>query len=498
MTHNSFCSTMNGNHKRSSFVVLFTILLLVILSAPTISGQVCSLYVSNVIGGFMESGQICLNPGETNQLIIHVTNTCGEPSYGYNPANAFIIWSPDGADWGYTKGITLDGWNELTWTQTYVNHFEWDGTGWTKTADSVGPPCYVTQAAIADPEDSVAVLFAGCYFGSNGGFNTGIDDNMYAIEFTSSIEDEGKHICIDTGWVPGGTWMWVNYADTIYPDWQGITCYPIAYPNPLLPYIMGPNNYSFNHCQNACIDFQVEDFGGDEPYSWEIAGTAGGSIIPTGDKTARWEWTDPPQTGTFVLQARAQDSFGAGHYTEWYTVNIYVNNDAPTVACPAGPNYVQAEHTAWQYVDLNDNDDCDELTVSTDYTGPGSVEIDGNRITYSPTAAEVGEVAMTIYANDGDLQGSDTLVWTVLSSGACCVGSSVGNMDMVPGTVDMGDLTVLIDHLFISLRPLVCVEEGDVDLSGQPSPLPEDVDMGDLTVLIDHLFISLDPLPACP
>ncbi len=80
----------------------------------------------------------------------------------------------------------------------------------------------------------------------------------------------------------------------------------------------------------------------------------------------------------------------------------------------------------------------------------------------------------------------------------CCTGSSVGNMDCIAGVVDMGDLTVLIDHLFISLDPLCCVEEGDVDLSGQPNPVPGDVDMGDLTVLIDHLFISLSPLPACP
>ncbi len=94
--------------------------------------------------------------------------------------------------------------------------------------------------------------------------------------------------------------------------------------------------------------------------------------------------------------------------------------------------------------------------------------------------------------------------WTFLQFGGfipgytCCTGTSVGNLDCVAGIPDMGDLTVMIDHLFISLEPLCCVEEGDVDLSGQPNPQPTDVDMGDLTVLIDHLFISLTPLPACP
>ncbi len=76
----------------------------------------------------------------------------------------------------------------------------------------------------------------------------------------------------------------------------------------------------------------------------------------------------------------------------------------------------------------------------------------------------------------------------------CCTGPSVGNVDASPDNmVTMGDLTVLIDHLFISLMPIACVDEGNVDMS--PDGL---VTMGDLTVLIDALFISLDPLPPCP
>ncbi len=76
----------------------------------------------------------------------------------------------------------------------------------------------------------------------------------------------------------------------------------------------------------------------------------------------------------------------------------------------------------------------------------------------------------------------------------CCDGPSVGNVDGSPDNiVTMGDLTVLIDHLFISLSPLLCTDEGNVDMT--PDGL---VTMGDLSVLIDHLFISLDPLSPCP
>ncbi len=75
---------------------------------------------------------------------------------------------------------------------------------------------------------------------------------------------------------------------------------------------------------------------------------------------------------------------------------------------------------------------------------------------------------------------------------ACSCLGTTGNVDCDPSEmVDMGDLTVLIDHLFISLAPLCSETEANIDVSGI-------VDMGDLTMLIDHLFISLDPLPPCP
>ena len=75
----------------------------------------------------------------------------------------------------------------------------------------------------------------------------------------------------------------------------------------------------------------------------------------------------------------------------------------------------------------------------------------------------------------------------------CCVGMT-GNVDNDPDDqVSLGDLTALIDHLFISLAPLKCPEEADMD--GSEAGV---ISLGDLTALIDHLFISLDPLPDCP
>jgi len=70
----------------------------------------------------------------------------------------------------------------------------------------------------------------------------------------------------------------------------------------------------------------------------------------------------------------------------------------------------------------------------------------------------------------------------------------MGNLDRSTDLlVTMSDLTVLIDHLYISLSPLACAIEGNMDAGAD-----ELVTMSNLSVLIDHLYITLTPLPACP
>ncbi|UCC44904.1 MAG: hypothetical protein JSU65_02965 [Candidatus Zixiibacteriota bacterium] len=78
--------------------------------------------------------------------------------------------------------------------------------------------------------------------------------------------------------------------------------------------------------------------------------------------------------------------------------------------------------------------------------------------------------------------------WQDLVEGGCCVGLT-GNVDGVE-PVDIGDLTALIDFLFISFTPPDCMEEANVDGV-------DPVDIGDLTALIDFLFISFTPPAPC-
>jgi PKD repeat protein len=79
------------------------------------------------------------------------------------------------------------------------------------------------------------------------------------------------------------------------------------------------------------------------------------------------------------------------------------------------------------------------------------------------------------------------------SIGVSCCKNLTGNVDNdFLDQADLGDLTKLIDYLFISFEPPECMAEANVD--GDPEGL---VDLSDLTRLIDYLFISFSPLEPC-
>jgi CubicO group peptidase (beta-lactamase class C family) len=141
--------------------------------------------------------------------------------------------------------------------------------------------------------------------------------------------------------------------------------------------------------------------------------------------------------------------------------------------CPFDPNSDQSDS------DLDGiGDACDECTDpdADGFGDPGYVSttcaIDNCPETHNPDQAD----------NDGD----------GIGNACCCVGMA-GNVDCDPaGLVDIGDLTRLVDYLYISRDPLCCPEEGNVD--GDPERL---IDIGDLTAVIDYLYVSNNPPAAC-
>ncbi len=81
---------------------------------------------------------------------------------------------------------------------------------------------------------------------------------------------------------------------------------------------------------------------------------------------------------------------------------------------------------------------------------------------------------------------------------ACeCLGTT-GNANCDPADdVTIGDISMLIDHLFISGVDLCSIPEADVNQSGGVAPTYDDITIGDISMLIDHLFMSNIPLPNC-
>ncbi|MEW5795913.1 MAG: hypothetical protein AB1772_06085 [Candidatus Zixiibacteriota bacterium] len=59
------------------------------------------------------------------------------------------------------------------------------------------------------------------------------------------------------------------------------------------------------------------------------------------------------------------------------------------------------------------------------------------------------------------------------------------------GDLTIGDITMLIDHLFITGVEIVPIEAGNVNCSTE---IPVELSIGDVTVLIDRLFITQTPL----
>jgi hypothetical protein len=85
---------------------------------------------------------------------------------------------------------------------------------------------------------------------------------------------------------------------------------------------------------------------------------------------------------------------------------------------------------------------------------------------------------------------SDAFVTKVSGSAGCCTTASTGDVD-ASGSVDIADLTAMVDFLFSSVPfPGTCFLEQDVDKSGS-------IDITDLQGIIDYLFNGA-ALRSCP
>lgn len=120
--------------------------------------------------------------------------------------NGFVVYSPDGAEWGSTYGDTIGmvG-GELFDLGCWINYFSVDGIG----ADTLG--------------------FAGVRL-----FGDGLAPGFNNVEYKITIgpidsSQIGKTICLDsTFFPPSGIWKWSGSGFDADPYWSGPHCYSIA------------------------------------------------------------------------------------------------------------------------------------------------------------------------------------------------------------------------------------------------------------------------------
>lgn len=113
------------------------------------------------------------------------------------------------------------------------------------------------------------------------------------------------------------------------------------------------------------------------------------------------------------------------------------------------------------------------------------VKMDASLLSYGNYSGE-----LVVLSNDPDRP--VRLVPVTLNVTVDCCQGPTGNVDCSgDNIVDIADIQVFVDNLFLTLTPLCCEAEADLDLSGG-------TDITDLQLLIDNQFLTLSPLPNCP
>ncbi len=301
------------------------------------------------------------------------------------------------------------------------------------------------------------------------------------IEYTDAYTGLLPSIMFDYNSTPDTCHLFQYICDSVWVGWYAYWVTPPGYPF----FWVNGETVSMNCCDDTDSDGLCDEFDNcplvANPDQADVDDDGTGDLCDDDDADGIIDINDNCP-GLWNPWQEDNDGDGIGNHCEDSDgdgVNDWPDN------CWSVPNSDQLDSDGDDLGDLCDNCPFVENRNQADFDNDGEGDACDNDVDGDTVNNDVDNCPWTYNPGqeDSDTDGEGD---------ACeCVGTT-GNVDCDPlDEVTMGDLTVLIDHLFISLTPVCNEDEANVDLA-------PGITMGDLTVLIDHLFISLDPLPACP
>ena len=234
---------------------------------------------------------------------------------------------------------------------------------------------------------------------------------------------------------------------------------------------------------------QLEQVGRFGPVNWSESGTGLGATGLTLAITGLVSGT-PSSTDPISFTAEVVDAAGTVG-VQSYEIAVNPAPEISTTSIPDGVRGTYYEHTLESiggtaplvWTDLYGNLEGTGLTLQPAGLLSGTPEA-RDQLSF---AAQLEDAAGATYSRAFEF-------WI---DGGCCVGKVGDANNSGDAEPTIGDISALIDFLFISEQPLACYDEADINQSGGIEAGPEDISIGDISMLIDHLFITEPPLPNC-
>ena len=365
----------------------------------------------------------------------------------WSTANAYEVYSPDGADWvdlvatdgPFTNAITplppagalrihkyyTSSNNGVNYSGTVQVPYEQDPYGEDITNPTwfyqPGPnPGYGTPSA-----DSCRVAYSLAMVDlSGGGYQAPLNGIALTLQFSTRGEiDNGKTMCVDSVNVSGTVaWGWDKPSGSDKPQWDGdpVTagvqpgphCWEIFFiPNQPPEWCVAADDVEFNHCLEGTYPLCATDPDQTVPdneitYSFAPGFETGfGEIGGTGYDDNEWHWSGPtvPQSDMVNIDFIANDSESDAE--TYFQLHVTTTNIAPTLDCPTGIKTVGADKCDSVMFTAGDLDVCDlPLTITPSGTMDGTYDVRGSYVILCPTELDAGPVDIVLTASDGEVQ----------------------------------------------------------------------------------------------